>query len=177
MGKYNISLTKIMEICEGSDEVCKIGNLSALKDYFCHKTTKGLWLKDIMKEVGVPEGEIPSEKEKRISWIIKNVHIEGLAENVLELSEPEAEQEAVEEPGQIFKSCKLSRDDVNRFIGRLEPGCFRNVEGELDISRTALHEGLSVEFQDNFLVQYKPGFYEGLVAILKKDKNEVAAIF
>ena len=176
MGKYNISLAKIKEICEETEAVGKIGSLQELKDFFSYKTSKGLWLKDIMLEAGVPEGEIPPEKEKRINWIIKNIHVEGFSDHVPEMPEPQGEEKIPEKQGQVCKDCQLTRDDVNRFIGRLKPECFQDAEGQLDIRRITLHEGLPVKFQDEFLVQYRPGFYEGLVAILKKNQNEVAAI-
>ena len=179
--KNKISKEEIKEICEGAEELDSINTMAELKDFFSQKSTKGLWLKDIMLAVGIERGLVPPEKDKKIQWIMENVEVVGVkavsekTQEKAEISDSESrtDTELIPDTEAI---CHISRTDINNFIGNLRQEHFKSVDDELDITRAEIYEGIPVGYQDNFLVQYYPGFYEQLAVILKGSDNTVVAL-
>lgn len=179
MEKYKIDKQEVKEICEGSKELDSIDTVAALKDFFSQKTTKGMWLRDIMEAVGIGAGQIPAEKDKKIQWILEHVEIQGIkasSEKFQESAEiPQEDVRTQESTSDTITPCLLSREDLNTFLGNVRRECFQVADDRLDITKARIYEGIPVEYQDNFCVQYQPGFYEGLVVILKGSENTVVA--
>lgn len=180
MEKYKVDKQEIKEICEGAEALDSIDTTAGLKDFFSQKSTKGMWLKDIMETVGLDAGQIPAEKDKKIQWILEHIEIQGI-KDVQEKSQKSAEarQEEFKDQGAVSDTgfpCLAGREDLNEFLGSVRTECFQVVDEKLDITRAKIYEGIPVEYQDNFCVQYQPGFYEGLVVILKGSENIVVAV-
>ncbi|MEY8517677.1 hypothetical protein AALC25_12355 [Lachnospiraceae bacterium 29-84] len=184
---FVISLEEILEICEGAEGAKEIDSLEKLKDFFCQKKTKGLWLKDIIEAVGAPANIVSlAEKEKRIQWILDHVEIQGLKIPEQEKQEDHTEQieaegsvqpeAALRRPREDGKPCSFGLEEVNRFLSNLKDTQFEDKTGEIDIMDTKIYEGISVSYQDGFCVQYQPGFYEGIAVILKKSENVAVAV-
>lgn len=181
MEKYKISKEEIKEICEGAEEIDHINTMAALKDFFSQKSTKGMWLKDIMVEMGIENGQIPPEKDKKIQWIMDHVKIPEIKTfpEILKKKKDTANEE-LETNAEMFSDAAdiriISRTDMNDFIGSLNKECFHTADDELDITKAEIYEGIPVEYQDNFCVKYSPGFYENLAVILKGFDNTVVAV-
>lgn len=180
MGKYKISKEEIKTTCEGAEEIDRIDTMAALKDFFSQKSTKGMWLRDIMVDLGLKSRQIPMEKDKRIQWIMDNVEIQGVKpfpENTRKQTDATDSEFMVDEDSDFdIAECLVSRTEMNDFIGNLKQDCFRAADDKLDITRAEIYEGIPVEYQDNFCVKYYPGFYKNLAVILKGSENTVVAV-
>lgn len=171
MDKYEISLEDIREICENSTEFDGIKSLADLMDYFSRKTTKGLWLRDIMVAVGVDAREIAAEKAAKIDWIIDHVQITGLEDS-------HRKTETGDSQGTAGTAAlpHISLADIDMFFENVRETLIKDVSGELGVTSANLYEGMSVEYQDEFCLQYKQGYSELLAAVAKRDENRIIAI-
>lgn len=177
MDKYKISKSEVKEICEGASELDTIDTLTALKDFFSRKSTKGMWLKDIMDMVGY-QGQIPPEKDKKIQWIMDYVEIEGIkfSEELSDRAAGEPEQKQIADIEANTITVSVSVAEFNDFLEGVRPSCFRSLDGMLDITSPRIYEGIPVEYQDKFCVRYQPGFCEHLAVLLKGAQNTAVAV-
>ena len=177
MDKFRIPFDDLKEICENREELEQIQTIDELKDFFSLKSSKGLWLKDIMIAVGLDENDIPGEKQERIAWIVENVIVEGIAgqEQAEESIETEKDVEPVLDEAEENTCLELSFDQLSTFLSNLDNACIQDISGKLDVTQANIYETMPVEYQDGFCVQYRQGYSEKIVARIKRTENELVA--
>lgn len=167
--KHRISKNYLKELCENTDKLDNVDTAEALKEFFCQKTTKNLWIGEIIKETGISLTQVSPEKSKRVQWIMENIIVDGI-----NYSKEEIETESAADSEPI--SYSVSKAELNDFLGSVRQECFQSLDGQLDITRAKIYEGIPVEYQDNFCIQYQDGFCEDLAILLKGTENTIVAM-
>lgn len=194
MKKYSISMDKIREICEYNSLLDTVQSMRELKDFFSQKSVKGLYLKDILQEVGLEIKEIPSSKEEKMKWLMENVKIsefdeidssKGTEEKTnKEKANKEKGTDSVIDNSSDRKSdseepkpmVKISLETVSEFLNSVSPSCFEDAGEKIDVKPVDVYENTPIEYQDEFLIRYKENIYERLVVLRKKNNKKVVGI-
>jgi len=168
------------EICEHVPGLEDIHTKDDLRAFFSQPKSKGIWLKDIMETVGFPVNQIYPDKKDRLEWVIQYVEIEGIADPA-PASESGSENDEPDKPAPSTQAALITLEGAQLFFENLPESCFRE-RADLDITTITVHEGMSVEFQDEFCIKYTEGLSEGLAVVLRGqgeqdgEKRVVAAV-
>lgn len=178
MAEYTLSRADLNEICKGREEelteqLSHVHTEEEFREFFLQKKVPGLWVKDIMKLLGIPDKDIPPERQDRLDWILRHVEIEGVA-GAAQPSAPEAPAETPEPETPDVSVCSLPLEQVRKFMETVDGGCLQPAK-EIDVTPATIHEDMPVQYQDDFLVKAPGGFYEGLAVILRADNRKLAA--
>lgn len=176
--KYHISLDLIKRICEDASELDSITTMDGLCNFLYRKTTPGLWVRDLIKASG-KDGFVndflmrTKDKAGRIAWIRKHLLVDEFLETGARARAEEADT-AIASPEDLTED--LTLDKFERFYEGVSERCLVDDSEKLDISKGVIVEQLPVTYQDNFFLQYSPGYLEAVVAVARKPEREIVAI-
>ncbi len=177
--KYTVEMEKLKEICEDNPELDNVKTCGELKQIFEEKKFRGMWLKDLFKELG--ETEVPESKEDVIEFFFKNITVTGLIDDIHApgtVPEPEPGPEPLKASGTPKQpeptGCLLpvTMQVVSEILRNVKK---EDWSSQVKITKLSLTDRIAVEFQDNFRLQYRTDILKDLVAVIKNEDTEPVA--